>query len=98
MPTPKEIEDKFWSALKSDMTIERMISLMVGRNIDQLFPPRDHVTVKGAPVLEVSGITQRGTEKGLRLESEFAEVGVEVVYFPYTAHTSSSALGSVKGK
>lgn len=34
----------------------------------------------------------RGTEKGLRLEREFATVGVEVVYFPYTAHTSSSAL------
>jgi glycerol-3-phosphate cytidylyltransferase len=34
----------------------------------------------------------RGTEKGLRLEREFAEVGVEVVYFPYTAHTSSTHL------
>lgn len=34
----------------------------------------------------------RGTEKGRRLEREFALVGVEVVYFPYTAHTSSSAL------
>jgi glycerol-3-phosphate cytidylyltransferase len=34
----------------------------------------------------------RGTEKGLRLEREFAAVGVEVVYFPYTAHTSSTAL------
>nr|WP_201468714.1 adenylyltransferase/cytidyltransferase family protein [Microbacterium hydrocarbonoxydans] len=34
----------------------------------------------------------RGTEKGLRLEREFAVVGVEVVYFPYTAHTSSSSL------
>lgn len=34
----------------------------------------------------------RGTDKGLRLEREFAEVGVEVVYFPYTAHTSSSSL------
>lgn len=34
----------------------------------------------------------RGTEKGLRLEREFGAVGVEVVYFPYTAHTSSSAL------
>jgi len=34
----------------------------------------------------------RGTEKGLALEREFAEVGVEVVYFPYTAHTSSTAL------
>ena len=34
----------------------------------------------------------RGTEKGLRLEREFAEVGVEVVYFPYTMTTSSTQL------
>ena len=34
----------------------------------------------------------RGTEKGLKLEREFAEVGVEVVYFPYTMHTSSREL------
>lgn len=34
----------------------------------------------------------RGTPKGDRLESDFASVGVEVVYFPYTVHTSSTAL------
>jgi len=34
----------------------------------------------------------RGTEKGNRLEQDFASVGVEVVYFPYTTATSSSAL------
>lgn len=34
----------------------------------------------------------RGTEKGLRLEREFAAVGVEIVYFPYTANTSSTVL------
>lgn len=34
----------------------------------------------------------RGTPKGLALEQEFAVVGVEVVYFPYTMHTSSTAL------
>jgi len=34
----------------------------------------------------------RGTERGRRLEERFAEVGVEVVYFPYTAHTSSTRL------
>ncbi len=34
----------------------------------------------------------RGTEKGLRLEREFAKVGVEVVYFPYTMTTSSTSL------
>jgi glycerol-3-phosphate cytidylyltransferase len=34
----------------------------------------------------------RGTEKGQRLEREFAAVGVEVVYFPYTMSTSSTKL------
>lgn len=34
----------------------------------------------------------RGTEKGKRLEMQFATVGVEIVYFPYTVHTSSTQL------
>ncbi|HCA88511.1 MAG TPA: cytidyltransferase [Streptomyces sp.] len=34
----------------------------------------------------------RGTPKGERLERDFATVGVEVVYFPYTVHTSSTQL------
>ncbi len=34
----------------------------------------------------------RGTAKGDRLERDFASVGVEVCYFPYTVHTSSTAL------
>jgi glycerol-3-phosphate cytidylyltransferase len=36
----------------------------------------------------------RGTPKGDRLERDFAPLGVEVVYFPYTVHTSSSMLRS----
>lgn len=34
----------------------------------------------------------RGTAKGDKLERDFAQVGVEVRYFPYTVHTSSTAL------
>ena len=34
----------------------------------------------------------RGTAKGQALEAQFATVGVTVVYFPYTMHTSSTAL------
>lgn len=34
----------------------------------------------------------RVSEQGQRLERQFAAVGVEVVYLPYTAHTSSTAL------
>lgn len=35
---------------------------------------------------------RRGTEKALALEREFAAVGVEVVHFPSTMHTSSTQL------
>lgn len=34
----------------------------------------------------------RGTPKGDRLERDLGQVGVEVVYFPYTVHTSSTQL------
>lgn len=34
----------------------------------------------------------RGTAKGERLEADFRTVGVEIVYFPYTVHTSSTQL------
>jgi glycerol-3-phosphate cytidylyltransferase len=34
----------------------------------------------------------QGTEKGIQLERQFAEVGVEVAYFSYTHATSSSRL------
>lgn len=37
----------------------------------------------------------RGTPKGDQLEADMATVGVHVHYFPYTAHTSSSALRSI---
>jgi len=36
----------------------------------------------------------RGTAKGLDLERRFGEVGVDVVYFPYTIGTSSTILRS----
>jgi len=34
----------------------------------------------------------RGTPKGLKLERDFADLGVRIVYFPYTVHTSSTLL------
>ncbi|MFL0457491.1 adenylyltransferase/cytidyltransferase family protein [Brachybacterium paraconglomeratum] len=34
----------------------------------------------------------RGSPKGLVLEEQFAEVGVQIEYLPYTMHTSSTAL------
>lgn len=34
----------------------------------------------------------KGTPKGLALERDFRAVGVQIVYFPYTVHTSSTIL------
>jgi glycerol-3-phosphate cytidylyltransferase len=34
----------------------------------------------------------RGTAKGEKLELDFAAVGVQIRYFPYTMHTSSTIL------
>jgi glycerol-3-phosphate cytidylyltransferase len=38
------------------------------------------------------GSDWEGTDKGTRLEQQMAEVGVAVVYLPYTEHTSSRML------
>lgn len=40
----------------------------------------------------IKGDDWRGTAKGDKLERDFASVGVEVVYLPYTVHTSSTML------
>ncbi|WP_315899759.1 adenylyltransferase/cytidyltransferase family protein [Arthrobacter alpinus] len=34
----------------------------------------------------------KGTVRGLALERDFTDVGVEIIYFPYTVHTSSTIL------
>lgn len=44
---------------KDAFTINRMISLMVGRNIEQLYPTRSAAPTD-TPVLEVQGISQQG--------------------------------------
>ncbi len=38
------------------------------------------------------GSDWKGTDRWNQLEREFAEVGVDIVYLPYTEHTSSSKL------
>lgn len=40
----------------------------------------------------IKGDDWKGTDKGDKLESDFAEVGVEVAYLPYTKRTSSTML------
>ena len=40
----------------------------------------------------------KGTEKWNKLEADFSDLGVEIVYFPYTKHTSSTTLRTVLDK
>ena len=62
------------SAPKSQMTVERMITLMVGRTIEQMFPPRDPPIALGEPVLEVRGLSQRGMVKDIGFSLRAGEV------------------------
>lgn len=40
----------------------------------------------------------KGTDAWKRLEADFKKVGVEILYFPYTEHTSSTLLREVLDK
>jgi len=44
------------------------------------------------------GSDWKGTEKWKKLEEDFSEMGVEICYFPYTQHTSSSMLREILEK
>ena len=58
----------------SEMDIGRLITLMVGRRIDQIYPPRQPAVRPGTPVLEVEGLTQHGIVKGLDFAVRAGEV------------------------
>lgn len=64
----------------------------VDEAVEEVFPDRlatwEHLQFD----VFFKGDDWRGTAKGRALEDKFSKVGVEVVYFPYTAHTSSTQL------
>jgi len=67
--------------------VDRAVAEVVPDKLDTWESVRFNVLFKGDD--------WRGTAKGEKLERDFAAVGVEVVYFPYTMHTSSSKLRRV---
>ena len=40
----------------------------------------------------------KGTEQWIKIEKEFSKVGVDIIYFPYTTHTSSTILRRILSK
>lgn len=75
---------------------ERMAIVSALRCVDEVIldPSLDKRVVWGMRNFDVmfKGDDWRGTEAGTRLEAQLLEVGVRVEYFPYTVHTSSTAL------
>lgn len=57
----------------SDFTIGKMISLMVGRNIDSLFPPRTSAPIH-EPLLQLNGVSARGIVENINLTVHKSEV------------------------
>ena len=53
------------NASTAEIDVDRLITLMVGRRIDQIYPPREPAIRPGTPVLEVKGLTQPGIVKDL---------------------------------
>jgi glycerol-3-phosphate cytidylyltransferase len=79
IPLPERLE-----IVQSVRYVDRAVAEVVPNKLDTWRELQFDVFFKGDD--------WRGTRKGRQLEREFAEVGVEVVYFPYTVATSSSML------
>ena len=75
---------------------ERAEIVAAVRSVDEVFietQPDKLETWRERPFdVFFKGDDWRGTPRGIALEERFARVGVEVVYFPYTIHTSSTRL------
>jgi ribose transport system ATP-binding protein len=54
---------------KQDTTIDELIALMVGRDMNEIYPPREGTVPSGTPVLKVRNLTREG---------EFADISFEV--------------------
>ena len=57
-----------------ELSVDRLITLMVGRSIDQIYPPRTASPGAGTPVLEVEDLTQPGIVKGITFGVRSGEV------------------------
>jgi ABC-type sugar transport system ATPase subunit len=62
------------SAPTTEMTVDRLITLMVGRTIDQIYPPRVRAARPGTPVLAVRGLSQPGVVRDISLGVQPGEV------------------------
>ena len=81
---------------------ERMDLVEAIKYVDEVVPQTSYNKMESWNNLKFDrmfvGDDWKGTEQWNNIETEFSKVGVEIIYFPYTTHTSSTILRDILSK
>ena len=81
---------------------ERMDLVEAIKYVDEVVPQTSYDKMEAWNNLKFDrmfvGDDWKGTEQWNNIETEFSKVGVEIIYFPYTTHTSSTILRDILSK
>lgn len=81
---------------------ERMEIVEAIKFVDEVVPQMNYDKMEAWNNLKFDrmfvGDDWKGTDKWNQIEQDFAQYGVEILYFPYTSHTSSTKLREVLDK
>ena len=81
---------------------ERMDLVEAVKYVDEVVPQTSYAKMEAWNNLKFDrmfvGDDWKGSDQWNTIEDEFAQVGVEIIYFPYTTHTSSTILRDILSK
>jgi glycerol-3-phosphate cytidylyltransferase len=81
---------------------ERMDLVEAVKYVDEVVPQTSYDKMEAWNNLKFNrmfvGDDWKGSDQWNTIEDEFAQVGVEIIYFPYTTHTSSTILRDILSK
>ena len=81
---------------------ERMDLVEAVKYVDEVVPQTSYDKMEAWNNLKFDrmfvGDDWKGSDQWNMIEDEFTQVGVEIIYFPYTTHTSSTILRDILSK
>ena len=81
---------------------ERMDLVGSVKYVDEVVPQTNYDKMEAWNNLKFDkmfvGDDWKGTDQWKKIEKEFFQCGVEIIYFPYTSHTSSTVLRKILSK
>jgi len=81
---------------------ERMDIVEAIKFVDEVVPQTSYDKMEAWNNLKFDrmfvGDDWKGTKEWIQIEKDFSECNVEIIYFPYTAHTSSTILRDILDK